>query len=52
MSGTLNNLLKCMEPVCFYSPATSKLFRNRHYLKETLCKAIPTLKSIQNEPDY
>lgn len=48
----LDLLLNNLYAVCFYDGQKEELFRNKEYLVETLCKAIPTLdefyKTVKN----
>jgi FlaA1/EpsC-like NDP-sugar epimerase len=46
------DLLARLEPVCFYDPAQSGLYRNRKVLREILCSAIPGLEAPAHEPEY
>ncbi len=52
LNGNLTNLIKKLEPICFFDKSKPELFRNRRALKNILNEAIPTIEVPENEPEY
>ena len=48
----LQRLLAELSPVCSLDPAQAALYRNRRALREILHRAIPSLETPENEPEY
>jgi FlaA1/EpsC-like NDP-sugar epimerase len=52
MNGDLARVLEQLHPVCFLDPEQHQAYRNRKVLKRVLNEAIPTIDSVDGEPDY
>jgi FlaA1/EpsC-like NDP-sugar epimerase len=48
----LTEVLTELEPVCRLSPGKESLYRNRHRLKATLRKVVPSIPVDESEPTY
>ncbi len=51
-NGDLAKLLSVLEPVCFYRADRSTIYRNRHALRKTLHRFIPSVEVPEHEPEY
>ncbi len=51
LNGQLENLLNNLRTVC-YLGEDENLYRNRIYLREILKEYIPSIKMVENEPEY
>lgn len=51
LNGQLENLLNNLQTVC-YLGEDENMYRNRIYLREILKKYIPSIKMVENEPEY
>ena len=52
MNGTLNKVMQRLKPVCYFDADDGSAYRNRNVLKAVLHEAIPSITSIEGEPDY
>ena len=51
LNGQLENLLNNLQTVC-YLGEDENMYRNRIFLREILKEYIPSIKMVENEPEY
>ena len=52
MNGDLDKLMDRLRPVCYLDADHGTAYRNRNVLKAVLHEAIPSIASVDGEPDY
>jgi FlaA1/EpsC-like NDP-sugar epimerase len=50
LNGRLKDVIESLSPICHFDPAQAELYRDRHALRRTLKRIIPTLRLPDDEP--
>ncbi|WP_319478042.1 nucleoside-diphosphate sugar epimerase/dehydratase [Marispirochaeta aestuarii] len=52
ITGSLEDLIRDLKPVCFFDPLKPETFRDRRVLRSTLARHIPSFEVPDDEPRY